>query len=247
MLTLLIIAISIDSFLIAFTYGLRGLTLPVRALLLISATVGIVFAISMLSGSILSSIISIRSTEIVGGFILALVGVVLLISLFQEKKKKDIPFLRTKENSDLSSSDRQETKRNHELPNGKSSSVRKRIRMQLIRSSRFVSIRALCAFFIKILKKPMTADIDRSGKINGVEPILIGIALSLDSFGAGIGIYILGASPIFTPLYVFCITVVFLLLGVNVGKYCANIKGLKNMSFIPGCLLIIIGIWKMVV
>lgn len=247
MLTLLIIAISIDSFLVAFTYGLRGLTLPVRALLLISATVGIVFAISMLSGSILSSIISIRSTEIVGGFILALVGVVLLISLFQEKKKKDIPFLRTKENSDLSSSDRQETKRNHELPNGKSSSVRKRIRMQLIRSSRFVSIRALCAFFIKILKKPMTADIDRSGKINGVEPILIGIALSLDSFGAGIGIYILGASPIFTPLYVFCITVVFLLLGVNVGKYCANIKGLKNMSFIPGCLLIIIGIWKMVV
>ncbi|WP_163581593.1 manganese efflux pump [Gracilibacillus saliphilus] len=250
MLTLLIIAISIDSFLVAFTYGLRGLTLPVRALLLISATVGIVFAISMLSGSILSSIISIRSTEIVGGFILALVGVVLLISLFQEKKKKDIPFLRTKESSDLFSSDRQETKRNHESPHGKLSSVRKRTMIslsQLIRSSRYVSIRALCAFFINILKKPMAADIDRSGKINGVEPILIGIALSLDSFGAGIGIYILGASPIFTPLYVFFITVVFLVLGVNVGKYCANIKGLKNMSFIPGCLLIIIGIWKMVV
>ncbi len=193
MLTLLIIAISIDSFLVAFTYGLRGLTLPVRELLKISVTVGIAFAISMLSGSFLSSVISIRSTEIVGGFILALVGVILLSSLFQEKKKKEIPFL------------------------------------------------------IKILKKPMAADIDRSGRINGVEPFLIGIALSLDSFGAGIGIYMLGASPIFTPIYVFVITVVFLLLGVNVGKYCANIKGLKKMSFIPGCLLIIIGIWKMVV
>ncbi|SFM07771.1 putative sporulation protein YtaF [Gracilibacillus orientalis] len=250
MLTLLIIAISIDSFLVAFTYGLRGLTLPIRELLKISVTVGIAFAISMLSGSVLSSVISIRSTEIVGGFILAAVGVILLASLFQEKKKKEIPFLIRKESGNLSSSDRPETRRLHESPYDKPSLVRKLTVIplsQLIRSSRYVSIRALCAFLIKILKKPMTADIDRSGKINGVEPFLIGIALSLDSFGAGIGIYMLGASPIFTPLYVVLITVVFLLLGVNVGKYCANIKGLKKMSFIPGCLLIIIGIWKMVI
>ncbi len=245
MLTILIIAISIDSFLVAFTYGLRGLTLPVRALLLISATVGITFTISMLSGSILSSVISMRSTEIVGGFILALVGVVLLTSLFQEKKKKAPSFLSRKESGYLSSSGLIETSRLSESPYERSLSIRKFTVIplnQLIRSSRYV-----CAFLIKILKKPMEADIDRSGKINGVEPILIGIALSLDSFGAGIGIYMLGASPIFTPLYVFFITIVFLLLGVNVGKYCANIKGLKKMSFIPGCLLIIIGIWKMVV
>ncbi|MGP4041620.1 sporulation membrane protein YtaF [Gracilibacillus sp. D59] len=193
MLTLLIIAISIDSFLVAFTYGLRGLTLPIKELLIISVTVGATFAISMLSGTILSSVISVRSTEIVGGFILTLVGIILISSLFQEKKKKDLPFL------------------------------------------------------IKILKKPMTADIDRSGKINGVEPFLIGIALSLDSFGAGIGIYMLGASPIYTPIFVFFMTALFLLLGVNIGKYFAHIKGLKKMSFIPGCLLIIIGIWKMVI
>lgn len=191
MLTLVIIAISIDSFLVAFTYGLRGITLPIKELAKISVTVGVVFAISMLVGTVLTSFISVRSTEMVGGLILALVGAFILVSLFHEKKKK-LPLL------------------------------------------------------IKILKKPMSADIDRSGKINGVEPFLIGIALSLDSFGAGIGIYMLGASPIFMPMYVIFMTALFLVLGVCIGKYFANIKGLKKMTFIPGCLLIVIGIWKIV-
>ncbi len=93
----------------------------------------------------------------------------------------------------------------------------------------------------------MEADIDRSGNINGIEPLLIGLALSLDSFGAGIGVSMLGASPFITSVFVFGLTFLFLLCGVNIGKYFANIKGLKKMSFLPGCILIFIGIWKMVI
>ncbi|SHN06189.1 sporulation membrane protein YtaF [Gracilibacillus kekensis] len=194
MLAIIIIAISIDSFLIAFTYGLRGLTLPWSEMLKISITVGAVFGISMLIGDVLSSIVSIQSAEMVGGFILAMVGVILLTTLVEKKKKKQkIPFL------------------------------------------------------IKILKKPMEADIDHSGKINGIEPFLIGIALSLDSFGAGIGVSMLGASPFITSLLVMAITSLFLIIGVYVGKTFANISGIKKVSILPGFLLIIIGIWKMVI
>ncbi len=49
----------------------------------------------------------------------------------------------------MSSSERPETRRLHELPYDKSSSVRKLTVLplsQLIRSSRYVSKRALCAF-----------------------------------------------------------------------------------------------------
>ncbi|WP_058307131.1 sporulation membrane protein YtaF [Gracilibacillus massiliensis] len=194
MLALIIIAISIDSFLVAFTYGLRELTLPLSEMLKISITVATVFGISMIIGDVLSSIISIQSAEMVGGFILAMVGVLLLTTLVEKKKKKKkIPFL------------------------------------------------------IKILKKPMEADIDHSGKINGIEPFLIGIALSLDSFGAGIGVSILGASPVITSLFVFVLTSLFLIVGVYTGKYFANIKGMKKVSILPGFLLIVIGIWKMVI
>lgn len=45
---------------------------------------------------------------------------------------------------------------------------------------------------IHILRKPTSADIDRSGTINGMEAVLLGIALSIDAFGAGIGAAILG-------------------------------------------------------
>ena len=42
----------------------------------------------------------------------------------------------------------------------------------------------------------MSADIDKSGVINGIEAVLLGFALSIDAFGAGIGAAILGFSPI---------------------------------------------------
>ncbi|UOQ47176.1 sporulation membrane protein YtaF [Gracilibacillus caseinilyticus] len=193
MLPLLLFAISMDSVLVAFTYGLRGLTLPAKELVKISFTVAVFFGISMGFGSVLASFISINLMELAGGFILTIVGLCLIVSLLQKESEKKIPFP------------------------------------------------------IKILKKPMEADIDRSGNINGMEPFLIGVALSLDSFGAGIGIYLLGASPIFTPILVGFITAFCLFVGVYTGKYFANSKGLGKMSFLPGCLLVIIGIWKMIV
>ena len=45
---------------------------------------------------------------------------------------------------------------------------------------------------IQILRKPTVADFDKSGTISAGEALLLGIALSVDSFGAGIGASLLG-------------------------------------------------------
>src|SRR5699024_2821010 len=39
---------------------------------------------------------------------------------------------------------------------------------------------------IQVLEKPAVADLDESGSITGIEALILGLALSLDAFGAGI-------------------------------------------------------------
>jgi putative sporulation protein YtaF len=97
---------------------------------------------------------------------------------------------------------------------------------------------------IQILRKPTVADIDKSGTITGIEAFLLGISLSLDSFGAGIGASLLGYSPFLMALFITVMGSMFLLFGIKMGKALSGMKWLQRLTFLPGILLIIIGIWK---
>lgn len=101
-------------------------------------------------------------------------------------------------------------------------------------------------FFFDILKKPMKADLDRSGKINGLEALVLGIALSLDSFGAGVAISMLHLSIPLAAILVTVITFLFLKAGIETGKYFAQLKKMERLNFIPGCILIVIGVTKII-
>ncbi|PGS54714.1 sporulation membrane protein YtaF [Bacillus sp. AFS041924] len=98
---------------------------------------------------------------------------------------------------------------------------------------------------IKILKKPTTADIDRSGSINGLEAMLLGFALSLDAFGAGIGASLLGFSPLLTALVTSTASALFLLFGMKLGNVLSKTLWLQKLTFLPGVFLILIGLMKM--
>ncbi|MYL62809.1 sporulation membrane protein YtaF [Bacillus hwajinpoensis] len=98
---------------------------------------------------------------------------------------------------------------------------------------------------ISILRKPTTADFDDSGTITGIEAIMLGAALSLDAFGAGIGASMVGFPPIETSLLIACMSTLFLLLGLKFGNLTSNIKWMEKLSFLPGCLLIILGFMRM--
>jgi putative sporulation protein YtaF len=95
---------------------------------------------------------------------------------------------------------------------------------------------------IHILKTPTVADMDKSGTITGGEATLLGMALSLDAFGAGIGAALMGYSPILTAFMVSVLSTCFILLGLRLGFVYSNIQWLKRISFIPGVILIIFGI-----
>ncbi|MCA0171615.1 sporulation membrane protein YtaF [Bacillus sp. RAR_GA_16] len=98
---------------------------------------------------------------------------------------------------------------------------------------------------ISILRKPTTADFDDSGTITGIEAIMLGAALSLDAFGAGIGASMVGFPPIETSLLIACMSSLFLLAGLKFGNLTSNIKWMDKLSFLPGCLLIILGFMRM--
>jgi putative sporulation protein YtaF len=98
---------------------------------------------------------------------------------------------------------------------------------------------------IQILRKPTMADFDKSGTISGVEALMLGLALSIDSFGAGIGASMLGYSPFIMAGLVAVMSSVFLAGGMKAGQWFSDSAWLQKLTFLPGVLLIMIGIWKM--
>lgn len=96
---------------------------------------------------------------------------------------------------------------------------------------------------VQIIRTPQSCDMDRSNSIDPVEAFYLGLALSLDSLGAGLGS---GASGIYSPaiplLAALC-QMLFLSLGRMIG---VSIKPFPNAKYnvwtiVSGVLLIILG------
>ncbi|GAB3068934.1 sporulation membrane protein YtaF [Virgibacillus ainsalahensis] len=93
-----------------------------------------------------------------------------------------------------------------------------------------------------VLTTPDKADIDHSGIISPGEAVLLGAALALDAFGAGIGASMLGYSPVLTAILIALMSGLFVFCGIQTGALLAKNKKLRQMVFLPPVLLIAIGI-----
>jgi putative sporulation protein YtaF len=100
--------------------------------------------------------------------------------------------------------------------------------------------------FRTVITTPDKADLDRSGTISIGEAILLGTALALDAFGAGIGAAILGYSPIYTPLLIAVMSGAFVHYGIKVGIVLSRNKRLERMNFLPPVLLIALGVFNLI-
>ncbi len=87
---------------------------------------------------------------------------------------------------------------------------------------------------IQILKKPMSADFDQSGTITGIEAILLGFALSLDAFGAGIGAAMLGFSPFYLAFTVAVMSSLFVMMGMKFGSLFAERDWVQKIFLYSG-------------
>jgi putative sporulation protein YtaF len=99
---------------------------------------------------------------------------------------------------------------------------------------------------VQILKRPTKADIDRSGTISSVEAMFLGLALSLDGFGAGIGAALIGYEPWVTALVIGSVNCLFILSGLRLGFTYSGAEWLTKMTYLPGILLILCGFFKMI-
>src|SRR5690606_33519848 len=204
-LMLLAFAVSLDSFSVGFTYGMRKMKLPLKSIITIACCSAVTMAAAMGLGNSISLFVSPTIADRLGGIVLVLIGAWVLIQFFRPSS--------------------QATEQNEEK--------------MLVN----VEIKSL-GLVINILKKTLTVDLDKSGTITGLEAFLLGFALSLDAFGAGIGAALLGYSPFIMALLVAVMSSLFVYTGIKSGAIFSKKKWVQKFSFLPGLLLILIGIWK---
>ncbi|MCG8502831.1 MAG: sporulation membrane protein YtaF [Firmicutes bacterium] len=97
---------------------------------------------------------------------------------------------------------------------------------------------------INILKEPSAADMDVSGNIDHKEACLLGIALSLDSLGVGIGAS-LGNHALYAIGFLALFNWLFLIGGMKVGKYYSVTRLKEKVRLIPPLILICLGTLKL--
>ncbi|WP_017726620.1 sporulation membrane protein YtaF [Halalkalibacterium ligniniphilum] len=199
----LALAVSLDSFGVGLTYGLRKMKLPFKSLCFIAGCSAASILLAMIFGLTIQQYVSPTVAESLGGGILVLIGAWALYQVFRPARNS----AKTKED-------------------------------QIILN---FEIKVL-GVVIRVLRKPMVADMDDSGTITGREALLLGIALSLDAFGAGIGAAFIGFSPLWLALCVAFMSASFVTLGMKSGYRFAESLWMKKFSFIPGLLLILLGI-----
>lgn len=205
-LFLLAFAVSLDSFSVGLTYGLRKMVIPLKSIIIISCCSAAVLISAMSVGHFFEKLVSAHAAQSIGGLILIILGSWIIFQFFRPERVKE----------------------------------------QTVNDSTLIKFEIKSfGLVIQILKKPMSADFDQSGTITGIEAILLGFALSLDAFGAGIGAAMLGFSPFYLAITVAVMSSLFVMMGMKFGSLFAERDWVQRFSFIPGILLIVIGILKL--
>ncbi len=97
----------------------------------------------------------------------------------------------------------------------------------------------------EMLENPELSDINRSGVIETPEAIVIGITLSLDSSAAAVSTSMAGISCCVLPLSVMTAQLIFLLLGIALGKKIRPDINCKYIAVISGLAVVLIGLYRL--
>ncbi|MFD0958350.1 MntP/YtaF family protein [Paenibacillus chungangensis] len=224
----LALAVSLDGFGVGVTYGLRRIRIPIVSVLIIACCSGFIIWLSMGAGEWLRGYVSEIVAKAIGAAILIGIGCWALIQLRRSRG------LHGEDNDDGSSVDA----RSLASENGIEGIRRPAATVLSVELKRL-------GLVIQILRSPQAADVDRSGIISPSEAVMLGVALSLDALGAGLGAALLGLPSLTTAIVIACSCALFLIAGTWVGIRFAARRGMQALSVVPGILLILIGIMKL--
>lgn len=236
---LLAMALSLDGFGAGVTYGLRKTRIPLLSVLIISLCSGLVLGASMQAGALLQRFLSPSVASVIGAAILILLG---LWSLYQQVRRKSESDVQPVSSKDVSKSLMETKTSDHQVKSRREVNTAGQVHLQRAVFSLEIP---KAGVVIQILRSPSKADLDDSGSISPWEAMWLGIALSLDAFGAGLGAAMLGFSPLGTAAVVSLFSGIFLVLGMRVGLRFASKGGMRFISYLPAFLLIVMGIMKL--
>lgn len=227
-LLLLAFALSLDGFGVGITYGLRKMKIPLLSVVIISLCSGVVIYVSMQVGVLLAKVISPHAASSIGAVILVLMGCWSLFQMLTQKEKEQPDGVMDGDTV---------------LETAAAAAAVQDVEQQ--KPAVFsLELRHL-GVVIQILRTPSSADIDASGSISPMEAMILGIALSLDAFGAGLGAALLGFSPWTTALMIAIFSGTFLRVGMKTGLRLSGSYWMKHAAVLPALLLIAMGIMKL--
>jgi len=99
---------------------------------------------------------------------------------------------------------------------------------------------------IDVMAQPEKADSDKSNSISFIEAISLGVALGFDNMIATFAAYMLGNLPAYTPLVMASVQMILITLGIQVATCCIPNNVKNGMPYIPGVVLIFLGLTKLV-
>lgn len=223
-IVLLAFAVSLDSFGVGLNYGLRRIKIPKTSILIIAGFSGMMMFVSMLLGAWIAPILPEQYASWTGGAILIIIGCWAFIQMRRQKDQGEEKHGYTRSRTS-----------EHDVKPVRNLDPKRVLHLEFRR----------LGIVIEILRTPSTADIDRSGTISSGEAVLLGTALALDAFGAGIGAAFIGLTPWLTAPMIAIFCAIFLWLGYGAGQVASHIVWLRKLSFLPSVILIVLGLSKL--
>ena len=205
------LALSLDGFGVGMAYGLNRIKIPFGSLTIIGLCTAMAMGISMMFGQILAVKLVIISPKVLGALTLMTVGCYQLYRAIKgpSETEKAVPAMTT---AAVQPNDYQT----------------------------LLSIKLnIFGLVIQVLKTPDVADLDGSGTISANESIILGTALALDSFAAGMAATMTGI-----PLYVIAFVAVMQILMIWTGQLLTGklpLSVLSKVKVLPGIVLLLIG------
>ncbi|MCL6589799.1 MAG: sporulation membrane protein YtaF [Firmicutes bacterium] len=213
---LLALSLSLDALGVGLVYGLRKIKIPFPAKLTICLFSILYSGLALALGSSLARAIEPFYAKLTGTIILILMGAWIIIQNLNGNGKK---IAAASEDESLA------------IPHPADQTLLK------------IVIKSL-GITIHVVRNPIEIDINHSGIIDFGESLLLGLALSVDAIGAGIGSGLAGFSPFWLPLVIGLFQMGFLFTGGYLGKKCVPVLDCnsKVLSILPGVILIIVAL-----
>lgn len=208
------LALSLDGFGVGMAYGLKKIKIQISSMCIIAFCTALAMGMSMLLGHLFFAELTFISPKILGAGVLIAIGGYQLIQVLRMPKEKAVPAM-----------------------TGVTAEPDSYKTLMSIKLNVF-------GLVIQVLKTPDVADMDRSGTISAGESILLGVALALDTFAAGMAATMTGVS-----YYIIGLVAVMQILMICAGQ---TLTGklpsavLEKVKFLPGLVLILIGSLKIV-